>query len=288
MPNEFAPDPTAQPLSAPMYDENVTLTENAVSTGPLSGYPPGAVAYVRQFESDYNLPLGAQAEQDLAAEFVNAVEEGRPTEYPPSVNAALSSLRAANEAAALPTQSVSASTQEQAVADRFRFLSTQAIVSPEDQSLLDSVEANRIWSNPYSRFAFTWNALIGITGAPSIPGVEYETSEVPGEVETIVEQTGGTYYVTNSGHVIETPPGYSGVTAQNGKGLVLLPAGQTLNNNSDIIRYGEPNAQSPQEYFRYYNGLGQPLVPTTGQPGPNSATHPPINYVGPLKGYPGK
>jgi RHS repeat-associated protein len=47
------------------------------------------------------------------------------------------------------------------------------------------------------------------------------------------------------GQVIVGPANYQAVTAQNGNGLVLLPQGQALGNNSSIIRYGDPNAQNP-------------------------------------------
>jgi hypothetical protein len=79
------------------------------------------------------------------------------------------------------------------------------------------------------------------------------------------------------------------VEAQNGQGLVLLPEGQALGDNANIIRYGEPGSNSNylDEYFRYYNGYGQPLNPATGNPGPNSLTHFGPDYQGPLLGYPG-
>jgi len=67
-----------------------------------------------------------------------------------------------------------------------------------------------------------------------------------------------------------------------------LPQGQNLGNNNNIVRYGEPNATNPLGYFRYYNQSGQPLDPTTGQPGPNSATHISPTYNGPLRSYPGQ
>jgi hypothetical protein len=95
-------------------------------------------------------------------------------------------------------------------------------------------------------------------------------------------------YGTPQGQLIEAPAGYRAVTAQNGKGLVLLPEGQALGNNSNIIRYGEPNAANPGGYFRYYNSAGQPLNPFTGNPGRNSATHIPLDFEGPLLGYPGR
>ena len=105
-----------------------------------------------------------------------------------------------------------------------------------------------------------------------------------------MEDAGGgrVFYGTPQGQLIEAPPGYQAVTAQNGQGLVLLPEGQTLGDNANIIRYGESNAQNPDGYFRYYNDQGQPLNPATGQPGPNSMTHIPLDYQGPLNGYPGR
>jgi len=97
-----------------------------------------------------------------------------------------------------------------------------------------------------------------------------------------------TFYGTPGGQIMQAPPGYSAVPAQNGKGLVLLPEGQPLGDNSNIIRYGEPNAQYPLGYFRYYNQYGQPVNPLTGRPGPNSETHISPTYQGPLMGYPGQ
>ncbi len=94
------------------------------------------------------------------------------------------------------------------------------------------------------------------------------------------------FYATPEGQLIEAPAGYEAVTAENGSGLVLKPSGQVLGENSNIIRYGEPNTQNPNGYFRYYNGYGQPLNPATGQPGSNPITHIPLNYQGPLNGYP--
>jgi RHS repeat-associated protein len=98
----------------------------------------------------------------------------------------------------------------------------------------------------------------------------------------------GIIYGTPGGVLVKAPPGYQAIPAENGKGLVLLPKGQPLGNNCDVIRYGEPNAQFPKGYFRYYNSSGQPLNPATGKPGPNASTHIPGDYKGPLKGYPGK
>ena len=93
---------------------------------------------------------------------------------------------------------------------------------------------------------------------------------------------------TPEGQLIEVPPGYYSTTAENGKGLVLLPDGQPLGNNANIIRWGESSNKYPNGYFRYYNEHGQPLNPVTGRPGPNDSTHILPTYQGPLNGYPGK
>jgi hypothetical protein len=98
---------------------------------------------------------------------------------------------------------------------------------------------------------------------------------------------GANFYGTPQGQQITAPSGYEGVRALNGQGLVVKPIGQPLGDNRNIIRYGEPSAQNPLGYFRYYNGQGQPIDPTTGKPGPNAATHIPPGYQGPLLNYPG-
>ncbi len=49
------------------------------------------------------------------------------------------------------------------------------------------------------------------------------------------------------------PQGYVPVLAQNQNGIVFLPPGQTLGNNANIIRIGDPTSQQPFGYFRVYN-----------------------------------
>ena len=102
----------------------------------------------------------------------------------------------------------------------------------------------------------------------------------------IPQPQGSNFYVTPGGTALRAPEGYVGIEARNKAGLVLLPEGQSLENNSNIIRYGDPTSTAGP-YFRYYNNYGQPLNPTTGRPGPNSVTHILEGYQGPLLGYPG-
>ena len=71
-----------------------------------------------------------------------------------------------------------------------------------------------------------------------------------------------------------------------GDKLILLPSGQSLGDNSNIIRYADPNQLYPNGSFRYYNQFGQPLNPATGNPGSNADTHIRSDYVGPLEGFP--
>jgi hypothetical protein len=65
--------------------------------------------------------------------------------------------------------------------------------------------------------------------------------------------------------------------ANNGKGTVWRAPGTT--GNAGTVRIMEPTAQYPNGYVRFYNGSGQPLG-LNGKPGPNSATHIPINPDG--------
>jgi RHS repeat-associated protein len=123
-----------------------------------------------------------------------------------------------------------------------------------------------------------------LEGVPTAPGTG---GPATAGATTTAGSGGRVFYGTPGGQLIEAPPGYVAVTAQNGRGLVLLPEGQALGNNANIIRYGDPTSTAPP-YFRYYNGSGQPVNPLTGQPGSNSLTHIPPTYQGPLNGYPGR
>ena len=102
----------------------------------------------------------------------------------------------------------------------------------------------------------------------------------------LVHNNSPCFYTAPNGVTIKAPNGYAAVTGENGKGLVLLPKGQSITNRANIVRYGEATARAPQGYFRYYNSLGQPINPLTGNPGSNALTHILPSFVGRLLGYP--
>jgi hypothetical protein len=81
---------------------------------------------------------------------------------------------------------------------------------------------------------------------------------------------------------VPVPKGWDIRPADNGQGIVYQRPGAT--GNADSVRIAYPTKQYPDGYLRYYNRLGQPLD-ANGSPGPNSATHIPLNQLNNAKGY---
>ena len=86
----------------------------------------------------------------------------------------------------------------------------------------------------------------------------------------------GEIVVGPNGTAVKIPAGYVAEPAANGNGIVYRPAGST--GNANTIRIMGPDAQGryPEGYVRIYNSSGQPVVPSTGKPGPRATTHSPL------------
>jgi hypothetical protein len=52
-----------------------------------------------------------------------------------------------------------------------------------------------------------------------------------------------------------------------------------------MIRIMDPTERYPQGYVRYYNNQGQPLD-AFGKPAGRAETHIPLDYEGPIPGWP--
>ena len=74
-----------------------------------------------------------------------------------------------------------------------------------------------------------------------------------------------------------------GRVADNGAGTVYQRPGAA--GGADMLRIMDPTPQYPQGYVRYYNNRGQPLDPS-GKPGDRASTHIPLDYEGPISGWP--
>jgi len=97
--------------------------------------------------------------------------------------------------------------------------------------------------------------------------------------------TGASYKFvsTPNGELIRVPANWESRVANNGRGLVLQEPGAS--GNSNMIRIMDPTMRYPQGYVVYYNELGQPLD-IYGQPTGPDATHIPLDYKGPIPGWP--
>lgn len=79
------------------------------------------------------------------------------------------------------------------------------------------------------------------------------------------------------------PAGWTGRPAANSRGVIYQKPGAVETANS--IRVMQPTPAYPRGYLRYYNSHGQPLD-ANGQPGPQAATHIPLDYPGPWPAWP--
>lgn len=91
------------------------------------------------------------------------------------------------------------------------------------------------------------------------------------------------FVVLSSGKVVPIPQGWVGRVADNGAGLVYQRFGAT--GSADTMRIMDPTPRYLQGYVRYYNNRGQPLDPF-GKPGERISTHIPLDYEGPVPGWP--
>jgi RHS repeat-associated protein len=95
------------------------------------------------------------------------------------------------------------------------------------------------------------------------------------KVETALPEAKVTNIKPNSPPI---PEGWITRAADNGKGFVSQSPDSV--GNANMIRVMEPTKMFPNGYVRIYNGFGQP-VNVLGKPGPQSATHIPLDYEGP-------
>jgi RHS repeat-associated protein len=83
----------------------------------------------------------------------------------------------------------------------------------------------------------------------------------------------GEIVVGPNGTAVKIPAGYVAEPAQSGSGIVYRPAGST--GNANTIRVMGPNATQGARVI-IYNSQGQPIIPSTGKPGPPAQTHTPL------------
>ena len=91
------------------------------------------------------------------------------------------------------------------------------------------------------------------------------------------------FVVPSSGKVVPIPQGWVGRVADNGAGIVYQRPGAT--GSADMMRIMESIPRYPQGYVRYYNNREQPLD-LFGKPGDRASNHIPLDYEGPIPGWP--
>jgi hypothetical protein len=103
------------------------------------------------------------------------------------------------------------------------------------------------------------------------------------ETVSVLPSSGRVLVGTPGGQTVTIPEGWAGRAADSGKGLVYQRPGAT--GNADMIRIMDPTSQYPSGYVRYSNQYGQPLD-AFGKPGSQATTHIPLDYQGPIPGWP--
>jgi RHS repeat-associated protein len=129
-----------------------------------------------------------------------------------------------------------------------------------------------------------------VSDLPATSGTETSTAAIetsPANPETGQAIEGGNigykFVGTPNGNLIRVPENWESRIANNGRGLVFQEPG--AGGNSNMIRIMDPTARYPQGYVVYYNELGQPLD-IYGYPSGPDATHIPLDYEGPIPGWP--
>jgi RHS repeat-associated protein len=120
-------------------------------------------------------------------------------------------------------------------------------------------------------------AAVAILGAVLGGGEAAEgEGEAVGEAGVPQPNPNGQIVVGPNGTAVVIPPGYVAEPAANGNGIVYRQPGTT--GDANTIRVMGPDAQGryPNGYVVKYNSAGQPVNPTTGNPGARPDTHAPF------------
>ena len=104
-----------------------------------------------------------------------------------------------------------------------------------------------------------------------------------GELDAGAANTGYKFVSTREGTLIRVPENWEGRVADNGRGVVYQEPGAFGNGN--MIRIMDPTPAYPRGYVVYYNEYGQPLD-VFGRPAQRAFTHIPVDYSGPIPGWP--
>jgi len=148
---------------------------------------------------------------------------------------------------------------------------------------LGSTGSNTITGNDVPSIDVSSNDLSTNTITPEQASQNIANGEIPSEGAEITK-TGYKFVSTPDGNLVRVPEKWDFRLANNGQGSVYQEPGALGNVN--MIRIMDPTARYPQGYVVYYNDVGQPLdVYGSVSSGP-ATTHIPIDYKGPIPGWP--